>query len=107
MVMAVPGATAGSALESDWGSTPIFDLRQLALAAQVRRHVLVDVLEHRGDRRDVPVEQRAVALRLLLRGGVLGLELLLRRGVPLLRPRADADKVALQPFDRVAEREML
>ena len=30
---------------------------------QVRRHVLVDVLEHRRQRRDVAVEQRAVASR--------------------------------------------
>ena len=37
------------------------------LVVQVRRHVLVDVLEHRRERRRVPVEQRAVALGLLLR----------------------------------------
>src|SRR5947207_13209723 len=79
-----------------------FRLAQLVLKMQ--RHVLVDVLEHRCDRRRVAVEQRAVLRRLLERGAHLRIELLGGRLVLGLRPGAEADQVLLQARDRVAER---
>src|SRR6185369_10375467 len=77
-------------------------LAQLIL--QVRRHVLVDVLEHRRDRRRVAVEERAELGRFLERGAHLRIELLGGRLVPGLGPGAEADQVLLQARDRIAER---
>src|SRR6187200_396780 len=64
------------------------------LVAQVRRDVLVDVLEHRRQRRRVAVEQRAVLRRLLERGTHLGVERLRRLLVLLIRPGAEANQMA-------------
>src|SRR5678815_4851083 len=84
-----------------------FGARLAQLVVQVRRHVLVDVLEHRLERRRVAVEERAVLGRFLERGRDLGIELLRGRLVPGLGPRAETDQVLLQPRDRIAEREVL
>src|SRR5947208_1775602 len=77
------------------------------LVLQVRRHVPVDVLEHRLDRRRVAVEERTVLGRFLERSGDLHVELLRRLLVLFVRPRADRDQMLLQARDGVAEREML
>src|SRR5690348_3161127 len=53
-----------AAISSGW--LVISDPQFLALPAQVRRHVLVDVLEHVGGTGRVAAGQRAVALGLLL-----------------------------------------
>lgn len=53
-------------------------LQLLALAAQVRGQLFVDVVKHAGGAGHATIEQRAVAFGLLLRGGHLGLQLLLR-----------------------------
>src|SRR5947208_17114555 len=74
------------------------------LVLQVRRHVLVDVLEHRLDRRRVAVEERAVLGRLLERSGDLRVELLRRLLVLFVRPRADRDEMLPEAGARVAER---
>src|SRR5206468_5238865 len=79
-----------------------FRLAQLIL--KMRRHLLVDVLEHRRDRRRVAVEERAVLRRLLQRCAHLRVELLGGGLVLGLRPGAEADQVLLQARDRVAER---
>src|SRR5580765_2005427 len=77
------------------------------LVVQMRWHVLVDVLEHRRQRRRVAVEQRAVLGRLLERCAHLGVERLRGLLVLLVRPGAEADQVLLQARDRVAERVVL
>src|SRR6187455_2739481 len=64
------------------------------LVTQVRRHVLVDVLEPRRQRRRVAVEQRAVLGRFLQRGAHLGVQLLRDALVLFIRPGAEADQVA-------------
>ena len=82
--------------------------RRLAhLLAQVRRHVPIDILEHRRQRRDVAVQHRAMLQRQLQGGGDLGLVLRDGRLVLGLGPGPQADQVLLQPRDRVAEREVL
>src|SRR5919108_5322787 len=88
MVMGVRAPSALVAALPILGSAPILDLRGLALPAQMLRHVLVHVLEHRGDRRDVAVEERAVALGLLLRGGDFRLEVGFRALLLIFRPGA-------------------
>src|SRR5918999_6513186 len=102
MVMEVRAAACGVP-GSTFTSAAILDLRGLVLPAQVLRHLLVDVLEHRGDRRDVAVEQRAVALGLLLRRRGPGPELGLRLLVLVLRPGADGNEMRFQPLDRIAQ----
>src|SRR5215831_19913591 len=81
--------------------------RLAQLVVQVRWHVLVDVLEHRLERRRVAVEERAVLGRFFQRTRDLGVELLHGRFVLGLRPGAEPDQVLLQPRDRIAEREVL
>src|SRR5215831_863358 len=76
--------------------------RLAQLVVQMRRHVLVDVLEHRLERRRVAVEERAVLGRFLERGGDLGVEFLRDRLVLGLGPGAKPDQVLLQPRDRIA-----
>src|SRR3982751_2370694 len=77
------------------------------LVLQVRRHVPIDVLEHRRQRRRRAVEQRAVLRRFLECGADLGVERLGRLLVLLVGPDAEADQVLLQARDRVAERVVL
>src|SRR3984885_6047172 len=76
----------------------------LALLAQMTRHLLVDLLEHRRRARLRAIMQRAVALGLL--GGVedLGVDLRLHLPMALVAPGADADEVNLQPLNRIAQR---
>ena len=56
----------------------MFRKQLVALRHQVLRHLLVHVLEDGLRPRDLPIEQRALALGLLLRRGDLGLEFLLQ-----------------------------
>src|SRR3546814_640897 len=78
--------------------------RLLALFDEVRRHLLVDIVEHGGGRDARAVLQRAIAFRFLARRANLLLQFLFKRGMAFLAPDAGADHVRLQPFDRVAER---
>ena len=76
---------------------------------QVRRHVLVDILEHRSP---AAARGRRSACRWLLgllqRGGDLGVQFLLRRARARSSDQAPMrHQVLLQPRDRVAEREVL
>src|SRR5580704_19370581 len=83
---------------------PWLDPRFLALTAQMRRHLLVDVLEHRLDAEMRSGIERAEFLRLAVGvahfGDQLGLGLL----VALLGPFAELNQMLRQPVDRVAER---
>src|SRR5690606_21654133 len=76
----------------------------LPLTAQMRRHRLVDALEHVARGRTAAGVQRAVALGLALRGDHLREHLLLELAVPLLGPCAAQDQVVLQADHRIAER---
>src|SRR5947208_3226594 len=88
-------AVAGAAPTPAFVSAAMLDLRLLALPAQVLWHLLEHVLERRRHARNVTVEQRAVALGVLLRRAHLGLERGLRLAVLVLRPGADGDEVLL------------
>src|ERR1019366_855811 len=90
-----------------WSSWPRSPSCLSQLLAQVRRHVFVDIFEHRRDGWNVAVEQRAVLRGLLERRSDLGIERLLRRFVLLLGPFAEADQVPFQPCDRIAEGKLL
>src|SRR5690606_17921038 len=82
----------------------ILDPQLLSLPPQVRRHLLVDVLEHLRRARHVAALQRAVAFGLLLGRRDGGLDLLLRGLVAFLGPFADADQVLREAADGVSER---
>src|SRR3984885_8685963 len=76
----------------------------LALLAQMTRHLLVDLLEHRRRARLRAIMQRAVALGLLRGVENFRVDLSLHLSVALRAPGADANEVNLQPLDRIAQR---
>ena len=82
-------------------------LQLCALPQQVRRHLLIHVLEHgaRVERRTLG--EGAVAHRLLPAGASRAPRALLQRRVPLFRPLAEGDQVLLQALDRIAQRPCL
>src|SRR5262245_28488498 len=77
------------------------------LPPQVLGHLLEDVVEHEFGIEPRRVGERPVTDRLLPGACDVRLELDGERLVPLFRPLAEPDQVVLQPFDRVAERELL
>src|SRR5215203_344513 len=77
--------------------------RFLALAAQMRRHLGVDALEHVPRGRLRPGMERSVRLGLLLGGDYLVQDLRLALLVALLRPDATPGQMIFQPKDRIPE----
>src|ERR1700733_1201741 len=76
----------------------------LALLAQMTRHLLVDLLEHRRRARLRAVVEGAGALGLLRGVENFCVALRLHLSVALLAPGADADEMDFQPLDRIAQR---
>src|SRR4029077_11687748 len=75
----------------------------LALAREVRWHLLEHVLEHRERVERRAAGKRAERLRFLPAGGDVRLELLLELGMALLGPFAEGDQVLLEAADRIPE----
>src|SRR3954451_7443527 len=78
--------------------------RLLALAAQMRRRLGVDALEHVPRRGPGAGMKRPVRLGLLLGGDHLVEDLRLALLVALIGPDAAADQVVFEPKDRIPER---
>src|ERR1051326_6739747 len=77
--------------------------RLLALAAEMPRHVLVHVLEHRLHAGDFAFAQSAVGGCFRIRGAPLLRGVLLRRLVARTIPFAERNQVLLQPLDGIAQ----
>src|ERR1700730_3946554 len=76
----------------------------LALLAQMARHLLIDLLEHRRRARPRPGRQRAMTFGLFGRVENLGVDLGLHLPVSLFAPGPDPDEMDLEPLDRIAQR---
>ena len=76
----------------------------LALFAQMRRHLLVDILEHRGRAAFRSLVQRAKTAAPRGRDADLLVEFGLQLDVTLLAPCAKPNQMILQPLDGIAER---
>src|SRR5437773_377902 len=70
----------------------------------MRRHVLVNVLKHRGRIKSRALRQGAVFHRLLPTCGDVSLELLLQCSMAILGPFAESNQMLLQTYDGITQR---